>query len=409
MDLQGIFQRGGMLRMALALLAGLASVAYLAACGGSPAGSQSGAEPTQQASQDQSARPTATTERAQAPSGSPGTFTKVGDLKESRSAHTAVVLQDGKVFTAGGRGVAFNFGTGRVQSAEFYDPATGEWTLTDEMSRERNSIALAVLPDGKVLVAGGSGGGSAQYATNSAEVWDPATGRWTPTGDTTVPREEAATVVLKDGRVLVIGGIDDTFIPLKSVETYDVATGKWTPVASMETARNNHTATLLQDGRVLVVGGGKLDGPWTSSAEVYDPAADTWSSAGTMPKGRSFHTATLLKDGRVLVVGGKGKLRTAEVWDPATNTWTPAGVTQQPRSEHGAGLLSDGRVIVIGGIGGLASTEIYDPATNSWSGGANMEGPRYRFGTATLQDGRTLVFGGTGKEGVLATTEVYSP
>lgn len=398
--------------MGVGLFTGVALLmaVYLAACGGSPAASPSGTEPTQQASQGQS-QPTAVapTQRAQAQSETPGAFTKVGDLKESRSAHTAVVLQDGRVFTAGGRGVAFNFGTGRVQSAEFYDPAMGEWALTDEMSRERNSIALAVLPNGKVLVAGGSGGGSAQYATKSAEVWDPATGRWTATGDTNIPREEVATVVLEDGRVLVIGGIDDTFIPLKSVETYDAATGKWTLVASMEVARNNHTATLLQDGRVLVVGGGKLDGPFINSAELYDPATDAWSSAGTMPKGRSFHTATLLQDGRVLAVGGKGKLKTAEVWDPATNTWTSAGQTQQPRSEHGAGLLPDGRVIVIGGIGGLASTEIYDPAANSWSGGANMKEPRYRFGTATLPDGRILVFGGTGKEGVLASTEIYSP
>jgi N-acetylneuraminic acid mutarotase len=395
----------------LVLLAGLVTLVYLAACGGSPAASQRGEQPTQQATPGQSAQPTAaaTTQRTQASSGSPGAFTKVGDLKESRSAHTAVVLPDGRVFTAGGRGVAFNFGTGRVQTAEFFDPESGQWTLTDEMSRERNAIALAVLPDGKVLVAGGSGGGSAQYATRSAEIWDSATGHWTATADLNVPREEAATVVLKDGRVLVIGGIDDTFIPLSSVETYDAASGKWTLVAPMAVARNNHTATVLQDGRVLVVGGGKLDGPWINSAEVYDPASDTWSSAGTMPKGRSFHTVTLLKDGRVLAVGGKGKLKTAELWDPATNTWTPAGVTQQPRSEHGAGLLPDGRVIVIGGIGGLASTEIYDPSTNSWSMGANMEGPRYRFGTAALMDGRIVVFGGTGKEGVLATTEIYTP
>lgn len=69
-----------------------------------------------------------------------GSFVSSGDMREGRQDISAVLMRDGKIFTAGGKGKSKNFGTGRVQKAEFYDPSTGEWTLTDPMSRERTSV-----------------------------------------------------------------------------------------------------------------------------------------------------------------------------------------------------------------------------------------------------------------------------
>ena len=102
--------------------------------------------------------------------------------------------------------------------------------------------------------------------------------------------------------------------------------GQWAPTGSLHVGRYVHTATLLKNGKVLVTGG--LDETFTPtiSAEVFDPATGTWAVTGSMTGSRESHTATLLQDGRVLVAGGfspgAGSLNTAEIYDPATGTWT---------------------------------------------------------------------------------------
>jgi choice-of-anchor C domain-containing protein len=123
---------------------------------------------------------------------------------------------------------------------------------------------------------------------------------------------------LADGRVLVAGGIRGS--ALDSAELFNPATGTWSPAGPLATARFNHTATRLADGRVLVAGGNDRVAPLTS-AEIFNPATETWSPAGPLATGRDEHTATPLADGRVLVTGGiipTGllSLASAEVYDP---------------------------------------------------------------------------------------------
>ena len=136
-----------------------------------------------------------------------------------------------------------------------------------------------------------------------------------------IPRCRHTATVLPDGRVLIAGGYHTAV--LSGVQIYDPATNSWFAAASMKNPREQHAAVLLPDGRVLVVGG--YGTRPLASAEVYDPTGNIWSAAAPMRGPRFGHTAVLLPDGSVLVTGGSDQapLSSSEVYIPATNSWQP--------------------------------------------------------------------------------------
>lgn len=286
-------------------------------------------------------------------------WTRTDSLARSRQAHSATLLPDGRVLVAGG------FGTGggnALNSAELYDPATGRWSQTGSMGQQRDSHTATLLRDGRVLVAGGESQGSSQGGLASAELYDPATGTWTQTGSLAQAREQHTATLLPDGRVLVAGGEAPGGVALASAELYDPATGTWSPTGSMSQARDACAVVPLADGRVLAVGG--FDGTHAlATAELYDPATGTWSTTGSLRQARDFHTATLMASGRVLVAGGieSHDLFASEVYDPTTGSWSQVGSLEQMREQHTATLLSDGRVLIAGGTGRgiLSYTELF--------------------------------------------------
>jgi N-acetylneuraminic acid mutarotase len=226
-------------------------------------------------------------------------------------------------------------------SAELYDPATNRWTPTGSMSVDRYDFTATLLRDGRVLVVGGYSLSSVGRSTELSELYDPATGRWTLTGSLRTPRRNHTATLLADGTVLVAGGFNaDGW--LRSAELYNPAGGRWKRVAPMATAREGASATLLGNGRVLVAGGGNPSA--TRSAELYDPSSGRWSATGSMT---DYHggAAALLQDGRVLVAGGG----TGDVYSPATGTWTPTGPMVYPYASAAAALLPNGQVLYAGG------------------------------------------------------------
>lgn len=332
-------------------------------------------------------------------------WTAAGQMIDDHFAHTATVLPDGRVLVAGGPGEP------PTGSAELYDPATGSWTATGDMISGGYDFTTTVLPDGNVLKAGGLGDGDVRLA--SAELYDPATGSWTVTANLGVTRRGHSATLLPDGTVLVAGGADTA-----SAELFDPSTGTWTSTADMDRVRAYHTATLLPDGMVLVAGGG--DGDGERSAELYDVRTGTWSATGSMIHGRADYVATLLPNGTVLVAGGWNgdSARSAELYDPESGTWTATGPMIDGRVQHKAVVLPDGTVLVTGGgfyneaeeLIDLASVELYDPERGTWTATASME-QAHRNHTATLlPDGTVLVAGGTGDDRSTETTaELYRP
>jgi hypothetical protein len=233
-----------------------------------------------------------------------------------RHGHTATVLGDGTVLIAGGTDAS-----GRaLDSAERFDPATGTWTAVGPMRDARTGHQAVGLPDGRVLVAGGAlrtgSTGGTDAALAYCELFDPATGRFTPTGELGTARVGHQATPLPDGTVLVTGGDaagvqpDGTFRAgsLATTERYDPATGRWTPAAPMAGPRTRHRAIALRTGHVLIVGG--TAGPGFASgyrdAARYHPGTGTWVRVGGLAGGRWAHALAELADGRVVAAGGIG-------------------------------------------------------------------------------------------------------
>ncbi|HJS94950.1 MAG TPA: kelch repeat-containing protein, partial [Solirubrobacteraceae bacterium] len=288
--------------------------------------------------------------------------------------------------------------------------AAGVWSPDATMGEVRAAETATLLPDGKVLVAGGVGSNGAALAT--AEVYDPVTNRWSSAGSMNTPRESDTATLLPDGKVLVVGGLNGS-APLQSAELYDPASSSWSAAASPLAPVYLQTATLLPDGTVLIAGG--VTPGTTGAAEIYHPGTDSWSWTGSMSHARWAHTATLLQNGKVLVAGGNGSsglLATAEVYDPGTGTWSPTGSMSVSRLGGAAVLLPNGKVLVAGGSsnnGSVASAELYDPASGAWSQTGSMSIPRESGTAALLPDGRVLIAGGANGYVPLASAELYDP
>ncbi len=336
-----------------------------------------------------------------------GTFTATGGMGTPRNYHRAALLPNGKVLVAGG----YN-GTNCVASAEQYDPTTGTFSPARSMANTREHHTATLLPTGKVLVVGGWDD-AASGAVASAELYDagfPANlGAFTSAGSMGTARDWYTATPLPNGKVLMAGGSSDSG-SLASAELYDPWTGSFTPTANMVAARTQHTATLLPNGKVLIAG-------FPASAELYDPATGTFAATGSMSTARTQYTATLLPNGKVLIAGGYspgyGYVGTAELYDPATGAFTATGSMGAARSEHTATLLPNGKVLIAGGYvypsGILASAVVYDPATGAFTATGSLGAARSDHTATLLPNGKVLIAGGRDASGYPAAAELYDP
>lgn len=359
-------------------------------------------------------------------------FIGTGSMSQPRAGHTTTLLPNGKVLVIDGGQLDIDDLLVSIVSAEIFDPSQEKFTPTGSPCIAREFHTATLLPNGKVLVAGGnefSGYPTFLAATPTAELYDSAAGTFSATGSMSVARSLHTATLLTDGRVLIVGGSPSG---APAAEVYDPVAGAFSATANMPATRLGHTATLLRSGEVLIVGGQNEDAA-LATAELYDPKTNSFTATGSMSIPRTGHAATLLNSGNVLVTGGAsskaltvGSLvnvipqMTAELFDPLSGTFAPTASMNTGRIGHTATLLANGSVLIAGGFidyarGGPASfgyqstgnAEIYDPVTSSFTLTGPMNTARFWHTATVLPDGTTLITGGIGSDLALASDEIY--
>ena len=333
----------------------------------------------------------------------PPVWIPVGNLVEARSSHTTTLLPDGKVLIVGGT----------FPIAELYDPLTRTFSPTgDPLCNHWGDPTATLLSDGGVLITGGNGD------LRCAEVYNSKTGVFARVGELNADHWGHTATLLTDGRVLIAGGYkpeDNGLVSTPVAELYYPATQTFNLTGSLNLDRTEHAATLLPSGQVFIIGGHSgepLAVPF-GSPELYDPATATFRLARGAIDTYWKPTATALNNGEVLIAEN-GR---AEVYDPTTGAFRETGPLLTFGGGPTATLLPNGRVLIAGGWGppperGLSDARIYDPATGTFSATDGMSEPRTRHTATLLANGQVLVVGGRRfeREPIGQTTaELYIP
>ncbi|HET7487137.1 MAG TPA: IPT/TIG domain-containing protein [Acidimicrobiales bacterium] len=365
--------------------------------------------------------------------GVPATFTVLSDklIRALSPVRDAPALVPVTVTTAAG--------TSLVSGATQFRYGEGLFSPTAPCTVFQCGQGAALLANGKVLVAVGEGDGP-------AELYDPVTGTWSPTGSCadlpgpggarscgkgfpimpmTTLSGPPASCGANCGKVLVAGGLagnTQNDPSSKAAFLYDPVSGTWRRTADMNVARWNHSQTLLPDGTVLVAGGcqlrlrgcGPSGGQPSTTAEIFHPDTETWTPTGEMSFARADHPAVLLDPavgpcgtlcGKVLAIGGVSngaQLAGVEAYDPTTHAWSVRAPLQLARYAEPA-LQVPGGVVAVGGYNSQRTTsEAMDPATSRWSDTGPMAVESDNEGKAVrLPNGKVLSIAGSGPEAQL--------
>jgi N-acetylneuraminic acid mutarotase len=285
-------------------------------------------------------------------------------------------------------------------------PAGRTLVQLDNLHELRAAHSATLLPNGKVLLVAGFRKGPDTYSqlySNTAELYDPASRSFTYTGSLHMARcGQTATLLAGEKEVLITGGNNDKD-HLATAELYNVQTGQWTKLPDMCTGREGHQAFLLKNGKVLIIGGAKDP---RLMVELFDPVTRRFDKGPLPPvDGLGSTTAVALQDGRILLAGGthdRQLSRAAMIYDPPTNQFTPTGDMTVARYKTGAALLPDGKVLIIGGSdnrdwkGKYSSTDCFDPRTNTFTKGPELNFQRFKLwrSVVTLKNGMVIVAGG---------------
>jgi hypothetical protein len=285
-------------------------------------------------------------------------FSPTGSIYVAPAGKTQTLLNSGKVLIAGGEFTCGQFVSCATAEATLYDPTTGTFTPTGSLNIARESHTATMLDSGNVLIAGGYAPVTGNpYVNmdifNEAELYDPHTETFTFTGSMHDARYQHTATLMNDGLVLVAGGGDlvevefNRFVQgtLDSAELYDPTTGKFTYTGQLHTALAGQTATMLNDGQVLVAGGSSDAVPQPGAAELYDPASGSFNDTDSLCVNYQYDSSSILNDGTVLLTGSISPI--AEFYDPTSGLFTPRSILT-PLIGGGSTRLNNGNVLLLG-------------------------------------------------------------
>lgn len=287
---------------------------------------------------------------------------------------------------------------------------------TNDLTTARSNHSAILLPNGKVLIVGGLD--INVQTLDSAELYDPATGTFTSTGSLITARGGHAAIPMSDGKVLQIGGWGQGTIP----ELYDTANGTFKSTGKKGSVIDStgFTATMLQSGEALIAGGISSDAHQHPivHATLFNSTTGKFKTTGSLTAARFSHTATLLMDGKVLLVGGYEKsirnvnepLSSTELYIPSARKFKSTGILATARVHHTATLLQNGKVLIAGGedySGYLSSVEIYNPDTGKFITTGDLNTVRSNHTATLLKNGKVLIVGGI-SDALSVTTYINS-
>jgi hypothetical protein len=333
------------------------------------------------------------------------------DVPFARAEHAAHRLSDGRVLIIGGEDASNTL----PNSLWIFDAATEQFSnFGASLATGRVGFTAVSLYNGDILVAGGERG---LTGAPSAEIIRTADRVAVPTaGSMQVMRTGAAATLLMDGKVLVSGGT--SLAASDTVEVYDPATGTFTQLAGrLSLGRYAHTSVRIDTRRVLIYGGFTLT-QQIAPPEIYDPVAGISTPLPPAEANvRGNHRAHTMQDGGVLIIGGEDEdatpLASVLRFDPASGVIAPFANLATARSVLALARLGDARVLATGGVIGQSQSDITNTTETLALDGARRDGPEMNharwFHTITpLMDGRVLILGGLGPDRMpLMTAEIY--
>lgn len=279
------------------------------------------------------------------------------NMVSARAGHKAVDLGSNKILVTGGS----TYGDGYLRSCEVYE--NGVWAPTGSMATPRQLHVAVKLNDGKVLVAGGW---SNDGATDTCEIYNPATGTWSAAAPLPQGIVDAVGACFANDKVLIAGGQNGDGTPITNTYLYTPSTNTWATGPAMASARIFHTGTVFASQVKLLVAGGNNGTNILGSAEVYDSNTNTWSAtANNMATTVNHHSACLISDGTVLIAGGDNgttNVSACSIYDPATNSFTATGALATARQQFSLVPLSGGGALAVSGSG-TATAERFTSGT----------------------------------------------
>ena len=354
-----------------------------------------------------------------------------------RLYHTASVADNGRIVMGSGfSGAPYESGVFPLDHpvVDVYNPATDSWCSVITADKYSFLVDSVVLSDGSFLLLGGGAGDYGGDGAARAVRFEAESLTLTEVTPPAIYRRNPKLALLDDGRVLVAGGwnwredgkLGETF-SLTETEIYDPVTNSWSmaaqvssePLLSFRAEKTIFTPQWLfpvpGGGAVLATVGDDSENRDVGSIHIYDSTAGTWNAVASFTTGWGdpWH-AMLAPEGKLVIFYE----RRVEIYDLEAGDWTisysPRGIPRVPTTT----VLPDGRVLVSGGATEAgrnsgrfferptASTDILDPETLNWAVGPPMEEARHGHSATVLSDGKVLIYGGVG---ISADTDELAP